>query len=279
MKPIYLYLLTAFLSYSGLEPVTGQSRKLINLNEDWIVNEFKAGFNFENSIPNDFQNPGGEWFKATMPAQVQDILFANGLLPDPHTGKNPTKWIWVFEKDWVYVTRFATPGNNGNVFLCFDGIDTRADIWLNGKKIGECANMFRKYRFQVNSLLKNDGSANVLSVFVHSPAKFLKDIDTTKNNLRNYRVPYLGDAARSMSLELFGKKEVDMTFAKMSHQECHIAFTTDDPEKLAERMVYGGAKIIGGVQKSLNGDIIIDLADPSNFPIRLIKRNKAILVK
>jgi len=106
-----------------------------------------------------------------------------------------------------------------------------------------------------------------------------KDIDTTKNNYRNYRVPYVGDAARSMSLELFGKKEVDMTFAKMSHQECHIAFTTDDPEKLAKRMVYGGARIIGGVQKSPNGDIIIDLTDPSNFPIRLIKRNKSILVK
>jgi len=106
-----------------------------------------------------------------------------------------------------------------------------------------------------------------------------KDIDTTKNNYRNYRVPYVGDAARSMSLELFGKKEVDMTFAKMSHQECHIAFTTDDPEKLAKRMVYGGARIIGGVQKSPNGDIIIDLRDPSDFPFRLIKRKEAILIK
>ncbi len=106
-----------------------------------------------------------------------------------------------------------------------------------------------------------------------------KDIDTTKNNYRNYRVPYVGDAARSMSLELFGKKEVDMTFAKMNHQECHIAFTTNDPEKLAKRMVYGGSKIVGDVQNCANGDIIVDLVDPSNFPIRLIKRKKPVLVK
>ncbi len=106
-----------------------------------------------------------------------------------------------------------------------------------------------------------------------------KDIDTTKNNYRNYRVPYVGDAARSMSLELFGKKEVDMTFAKVSHKECHIAFLTNDPEKLAKRMVYGGSKIVGDVQKCANGDIIVDLVDPSNFPIRLIKRKKPILVK
>lgn len=69
-----------------------------------------------------------------------------------------------------------------------------------------------------------------------------------------------------------------MTFAKMSHEECHIAFTSNDPEKLAKRMVYGGAKIIGKVQKSSNGDMIIDLVDPSNFPIRLIKRKKQVLV-
>ena len=105
-----------------------------------------------------------------------------------------------------------------------------------------------------------------------------KDIDTTKNNYRNYRVPYVGDVGRNMSLELFGKKEVEMTFAKMSHEECHIAFATNDPEKLAKRMVYGGAKIIGAVQKRSNGDMIIDLVDPSNFPIRLIKRKKQVLV-
>jgi hypothetical protein len=106
-----------------------------------------------------------------------------------------------------------------------------------------------------------------------------KDIDITNNNYRNYRVPYVGDAGRNMSLELFGKKEVEMTFAKMSHEVCHVAYSTNDPEKLAERMVYGGAKIVGNVQKCANGDIIIDLVDPSNFPIRLIKRKKPILVK
>jgi hypothetical protein len=71
-----------------------------------------------------------------------------------------------------------------------------------------------------------------------------KDIDTTKNNYRNYRVPYVGDAGRNMSLELFGKPEVAMTLAQMKHDEIHIACTSNEPEKLAKRMVYGGAKIV-----------------------------------
>ncbi len=104
-----------------------------------------------------------------------------------------------------------------------------------------------------------------------------KDIDTKNNNYRNYRVPYVGDAARSMSLELFGKKEVDMTFAKMKHDEVHIGFLTKNPEKLAERMVYGGAKIVNELKKLPNGDVIIDLVDPSGFPIRLINRKKLFL--
>jgi hypothetical protein len=106
-----------------------------------------------------------------------------------------------------------------------------------------------------------------------------KDIDTTKNNYRNYRVPYVGDAGRNMSLELFGKPEVPMTLAQMKHDEIHIAYTTNEPEKLAKRMVYGGAKIVTPVRKDSNGDIIIDMVDPYNFPIRLIKRAKPVLVK
>jgi hypothetical protein len=106
-----------------------------------------------------------------------------------------------------------------------------------------------------------------------------KDIDTTKNNYRNYRVPYVGDAGRNMSLELFGKPEVPMTLAQMKHDEVHIAYTTNEPEKLAKRMVYGGAKIVTPVRKESNGDVIIDMVDSYNFPIRLIKRAKQVLVK
>ena len=106
-----------------------------------------------------------------------------------------------------------------------------------------------------------------------------KDIDTTKNNYRNYRVPYVGDAGRNMSLELFGKPEVPMTLAQMKHDEIHIAYTTNEPEKLAKRMVYGGAKIVTPARKASNGDTIIDMVDPYNFPIRLIKRAKPVLVK
>jgi catechol 2,3-dioxygenase-like lactoylglutathione lyase family enzyme len=115
--------------------------------------------------------------------------------------------------------------------------------------------------------------------FMNLKIPWSKDIGKEKADYRNYRVPYVGDAGGSMSFELFGKTEVDMTFAKMSHQECHIAFATDDPEKTAKRMIHGGAKTMGAVQKDSNGDVVVDLLDPSGFPIRLIKRKHPVLIK
>jgi catechol-2,3-dioxygenase len=103
-----------------------------------------------------------------------------------------------------------------------------------------------------------------------------KDIDTTKNNYRNYRVPYVGDRGNNMSLELFGKDIVN-SLSNQPHEVIHLAFTTDKPEELAKRMIYGGAVQIGKTSTLRNGDIIIDMYDPIKVPIRLIKRSKAIL--
>lgn len=191
MKTCTLVSLIAILSFLNFSAVQGQSRKFINLNEDWIIVEAKSVFKAENSDTYNFQNPGENGYKTNMPKQVQDVLFEKGIIPDPHVGKNPAKCTWIFEKDWFYVTSFATPKTNGAVFLCFDGIDTRADIFLNGKKLGECSNMFRKYRFQADSFLKKDGSQNVLSVFVYSPAKLLQDIEQQKGDTETAAHKYL----------------------------------------------------------------------------------------
>jgi uncharacterized glyoxalase superfamily protein PhnB len=113
--------------------------------------------------------------------------------------------------------------------------------------------------------------------FMNLTIPWSKDIDTTNNNYRNYRVPYISDEANSMSLELFKKADVPMTLNEMTHDEVHIAFLSNEPEKVAERMVFGGGKIVTPVRREPNGDIIIDLVDPYNFPIRLIKRAKPVL--
>jgi catechol 2,3-dioxygenase-like lactoylglutathione lyase family enzyme len=115
--------------------------------------------------------------------------------------------------------------------------------------------------------------------FMNLTIPWSKDIELENHNYRNYRVPYVGDQAGCMSFELFGKEGVPLTFAKMKHQEFHVAFTTDFPEMVAKQMMYGGAKMIGTPQAEPSGDVIVDMVDPIGFPLRLIKRKTPILVR
>jgi catechol 2,3-dioxygenase-like lactoylglutathione lyase family enzyme len=104
-----------------------------------------------------------------------------------------------------------------------------------------------------------------------------KDIDKAKNMDRNYRVPYVGDVGQRMSFELFGKPDVECSLYNLPHDVIHIGFSTDEPEKLAKQMIFGGARQVGENRTEANGDRVIDLYDPRGAPIRLIKRKKPIL--
>jgi len=112
--------------------------------------------------------------------------------------------------------------------------------------------------------------------FMDMQIPWSKDIDTTRNNFRNYRVPYVGDKGNNMSFEVFGKA-IENSLLNQPHNVIHIAFTTDQPEELAKRMIYGGAVQVGKKRIEKNGDVIIDMYDPDKVPIRLIKRSKPIL--
>lgn len=103
-----------------------------------------------------------------------------------------------------------------------------------------------------------------------------KDIDVTKNGDRNYRVPYIGDVENRMSFELYAK-DVDCSLYNMPHEVVHVAFTTNEPERLAKRLIHGGAKQVGETRVEANGDVVVDIYDPRGVPLRLIKRKKSML--
>ena len=103
------------------------------------------------SLSREAEKPGTEWFPATMPAQVQEVLLQRGDIPDPRQSRNCAETTWVFNHDWVYATRFVTPAavNGGPVWLRCDGLDTLATLYLNGQEVGQAANMFRRHAFEV----------------------------------------------------------------------------------------------------------------------------------
>ena len=112
----------------------------------------------------------GEWLNAKVPGNIHLDLMSNGLIQDPFFGKNESELQWISDKDWTYRLLF-TPNkeiqDRKNKEICFHGIDTYADIFLNNKKIISSNNMFHPWIANVNDSLLPD--VNELVIVLRSP--------------------------------------------------------------------------------------------------------------
>ncbi|MFZ0320705.1 MAG: beta galactosidase jelly roll domain-containing protein [Candidatus Sulfotelmatobacter sp.] len=133
------------------------------------------------------------WHNATVPTTVVAALVKDKTLPDPFFAANLRTFAGVtypiggnfsniaMESDspyavsWWYRTQFAAPASYAGktIWLNFKGINYRANLWLNGKKIAnsnEIAGAWRTYELNVTEALKPGGD-NVLAVQVFAPTE------------------------------------------------------------------------------------------------------------
>ena len=95
--------------------------------------------------------------KATIPGTVHTDLFANQLIPDPFFGANEKQLQWIENENWEYETTFSLSEkeiSNENIELEFEGLDTYATVYINGKIVLEADNMFRKWVILAKNHLK-----------------------------------------------------------------------------------------------------------------------------
>ena len=112
------------------------------------------------------------WYPATVPGTVHTDLIANEIIEDPFFRLNERGVQWVDKEDWMYETTLvatAAEVGSSNQELVFLGLDTYADVYLNGKSILNANNMHRTWRVDVKGLLK--AGDNKLEVYFHSPIK------------------------------------------------------------------------------------------------------------
>ena len=126
------------------------------------------------SGPWQFREQGQDaWLPATVPGGVHTDLLALDLIPDPFVGDNERQVAWVAERDWEYRRSFHVPAelrDQERLFLVCDGLDTLATVSLNGQVLGETANMFRQFRWDVTGrLVEGD---NELVIAFRSPVRY-----------------------------------------------------------------------------------------------------------
>lgn len=119
----------------------------------------------------------GEWLPAIVPGTVYTDLLLNGEMENPFWKDNEEQALKRMEFDYEYSTMFRVDSvvyEKERVLLRFDGLDTIADIYVNGELAGQAYNMHRIWEFDVKKLL-NPGQDNELHVVLHSPLQYIRE--------------------------------------------------------------------------------------------------------
>ncbi len=127
------------------------------------------------------QSGSNEWLPANVPGGVHTDLLALERIPDPFMADNEKKVQWVAETDWEYRRIFsvdkALAGEVQHILVC-DGLDTLAEVSLNGALLGRADNMFRRWSWDVRHFLKE--SDNELKIVFRAPVTYIKARQATK---------------------------------------------------------------------------------------------------
>lgn len=101
---------------------------------------------------------------ATVPGSVHIDLQRAGLIPDPMVGTNVYGLFGLESRTWRYARKLANiPLKDGErAVLKFEGVDTKAEYFLNGERLGESANMFTPVSFDVTGRLRDSNDLEVV---------------------------------------------------------------------------------------------------------------------
>ena len=135
---------------------------------------------------NDFQPE--KWYPTSVPTTVLAALVKNKVYPDPFYGDNlksipgyrSGSWLSMpkespFRPSWWYRTKFEIPTEWNELYktLHLDGINLKANVWLNGTQIADTSNvvgMFRRFEFDISDEV-NPGKENILAIEIFGPGR------------------------------------------------------------------------------------------------------------
>ncbi len=182
------FLLLALVT-SALEAAPAEANELL-LREGWTIQSSAEVHETGAAI----SMPGfktHDWYRATVPTTVFSALVQEHCYPDPYVGMNlrtapgttypiygnftdyPTPPGSPFRHSWWYRTEFQLPAEfrGKTLWLGFDGVTYRANVWMNGRQIASAdklAGTWRRFEFDITAAAR-PGEINSLAVEVFPP--------------------------------------------------------------------------------------------------------------
>ena len=140
MKKLLPLILLAF-AFSACQQVENPNVVVQSLNQGWTLTGDTLDINMQVDVP----------------SVVQQSLYENGLIPHPYLGTVENQLLWISDHVWDYALRFDVDEGlfeKEVVQLVFEGLDTYADISLNGYELISTDNQFREWKIDVKHYLK-----------------------------------------------------------------------------------------------------------------------------
>lgn len=111
-------------------------------------------------------------FEGRVPGCAHTDLLRAGKVSDYFQDYNAEDCQWIEDAYFNYSKEFDFAGAPQGMVLVFLGLDTFCDVFLNGKMLGHCDNMFLPHQFDVSDVLKT--GKNRLEVQFYPPAKMVE---------------------------------------------------------------------------------------------------------
>ena len=183
-------LLNSLFSVAATAPPEGNGSSQLRLRENWFIQP-STDVRADGAAISTVGFSTREWYPATLPSTVLSALVEDKVYPDPYIGTNlrsvPGTTYPIFEdfsnikmppnspfrQSWWFRTEFKLPPEykDKTIWLGFDGINYRANVWMNGVQIAsseKLAGTWRLFQFDVTSAAKA-GELNSLAVEVFPP--------------------------------------------------------------------------------------------------------------
>ncbi len=112
---------------------------------------------------------------AQVPGNVELDLVRAGVEPDPFFGEN----VYLFRKfefyEWRLEREFSLTEDMAGekISLTLEGVNTYADVTVNGIPVGSCDNMLISHTFDVTQAVEHKAT-NKIAVFIHSAANMAR---------------------------------------------------------------------------------------------------------
>lgn len=115
-----------------------------------------------------------QWIPVSIPGTVLSGLLEAGRLEDPYYRENEYAARELLARDFVFQTSFELSASmlcKEHCVLVCEGLDTLADVYMNGELVGKADNMHRTWRFDCRKALQPH---NELKIYFHSALAYIR---------------------------------------------------------------------------------------------------------